>query len=94
MAVLKTGFSAWWRFNADRLMFSIMISRFERDDFSVVVKSRGQPPNPCRWEIYRAGRSSAVEQSATFFSRMTAAHKAGREALSRLLRQIENPDFE
>jgi hypothetical protein len=93
MAVLKTGFSAWGRFDADRLMFSTMISRFERDDFSVVVKSRGQPPNPWRWEIYRAGRSSAVEQSATFFPTMTAAHKAGKEALARLFKKFEDPNF-
>ena len=67
---------------------------YERDDFSVVVKDRGQPPNRWRWEIYRAGRSSAVEQSATLFPTMTAAHKAGKEALSRLFKQLENPDLE
>jgi hypothetical protein len=71
-----------------------MSTDYERADFSVVVKDRGQPPNRWRWEIYRAGRSSAVEQSATLFPTMTAAHKAGKEALSRLLKQLENPDFE
>jgi hypothetical protein len=61
--------------------------RYERTDFSVVVKSRGKPPNPWRWEIYRAGRGSAVEQSATFFPTMAAASKAGKEALAQLFRK-------
>lgn len=69
------------------------IDKNEREDFSVVVKSRGQPPKPWRWEIYRAGRSSAVEQSATFFPTATAAHKAGKEALSRLFKKLEDPNF-
>jgi hypothetical protein len=47
--------------------------QYEQTDFSVVVKSRGKPPNPWRWEIYRAGRSSAVEQSSVFFPTMAAA---------------------
>jgi hypothetical protein len=58
--------------------------RYERTDFSVVVKSRGKPPNPWRWEIYRAGRSNAVEQSPVFFLTMAAANKAGKEALAQL----------
>ena len=74
-------------------MVSGMFTQYERDDFSVVVKGRGQPPNPWWWEIYRAGRSSAVEQSTTFFSTMTAAHKAGKEALARLFKELENSRF-
>jgi hypothetical protein len=35
----------------------------KQTDFSVVIKSRGKPPNPWRWEIYRAGHSRAVAQS-------------------------------
>jgi hypothetical protein len=70
-----------------------MFDGYEREDFSVVVKDRGQPPNRWKWEIYRAGRSSAVEQSATFFSTMTAAHKAGKEALVRLFKKFEDPNF-
>jgi hypothetical protein len=50
--------------------------RYEPTDFSVVVKSRGKPPNPWKWEIYRAGRLSAVEQSSVFFPTMAAASKA------------------
>jgi hypothetical protein len=78
------------RLDAVRYMFrgmSIYI-RYERTDFSVVVKSRGKPPNPWRWEIYRAGRSSAVEQSSVFYPTMAAANKAGKEALTQLLKKL------
>jgi hypothetical protein len=68
-------------------MFDGMLSRYEREDFSVVVKDRGQPPNRWRWEIYRAGRSSAVEHSATLFPTMTAAHQAGKKALLQLFKK-------
>jgi hypothetical protein len=62
--------------------------RYEPTDFSVVVKSRGKPPNPWRWEIYRAGRSNAVEQSSVYFPTMAAANKAGKEALAQLLKKL------
>jgi hypothetical protein len=56
----------------------------KRTDFSVVIKSRGKPPNPWRWEIYRAGHTRAVELSSTLFPTMAAANKAGKEALAEL----------
>ena len=56
----------------------------KQTDFSVVIKSRGKPPNPWRWEIYRAGRSSAVGQSSEFFATVSAAKKAGEQALAEL----------
>jgi hypothetical protein len=56
----------------------------KRTDFSVVIKSRGRPPNPWRWEIYRAGHSRAISQSSEFFSTVSAAKKAGDRALSEL----------
>jgi hypothetical protein len=56
----------------------------KRTDFSVAVKSRGKPPNPWRWEIYRAGHPSAVAQSSEFFSTVSAAKKAGDRALAEL----------
>jgi hypothetical protein len=59
-------------------------------DFSVVVKQRGQPPSPWRWEIYRAGRNSAVQCSEIFFATMTEASRAGKAALNVLL--SEYPD--
>jgi hypothetical protein len=62
--------------------------RYEPTDFSVVVKSRGKPPNPWKWEIYRAGRLSAVEQSSVFFPTMAAASKAGKEALAQLFKKL------
>jgi hypothetical protein len=75
------------------LVVGSMLNEYEREDFAVVVKDRGQPPNRWKWEIYRAGRSSAVAQSATLFPTMTAAHKAGKEALARLFKKFEAPDF-
>jgi hypothetical protein len=54
-------------------------------DFSVVVKRRGPPTKPWRWEIYRAGRNSAIECSKTFFETMTEASRAGKTALGLML---------
>jgi hypothetical protein len=59
--------------------------RFDETDYSVVVKNRAPPPSPWRWEIYRAGRSSAIRQSPVFFQTMVAANKAGKAALRQLV---------
>jgi hypothetical protein len=56
----------------------------KRVDFSVVIKSRGKPPNPWRWEIYRAGTARAVGQSSEYFPTMRAAKDAGKRALAEL----------
>jgi hypothetical protein len=58
---------------------------FENADYSFVVKNRGSPPDPWKWEIYRAGRSSPIWQSPIFFCTMAAATKAGRAALKQIL---------
>ena len=58
---------------------------FDDSDYSVVVKHRGRPPNPWKWEIYRAGTSSPIGQSPVFFRSMAAANKAGKAALKQLL---------
>lgn len=58
---------------------------FERDDFSVVVKSRGRPPKPWRWEIYCAGRAGAILHSEVLFETATEAGRAGKVALKLLL---------
>jgi len=58
---------------------------FDQTDFSVVVKNRAPPPRAWRWEIYRAGRASPIATSLVFFETMTAANKAGKEALRLLL---------
>jgi hypothetical protein len=62
--------------------------KFDRTDYSVVVKSRGTPPNPWKWEIYRAGRSSPIKQSSVYFHTMAMANRAGKEALKRLLEKL------
>jgi hypothetical protein len=64
--------------------------RILQSDFSVVVKNRAPLPKPWRWEIYRAGRKSPVEQSAILYESMTEANRAGQAALKLLL--TEFPD--
>jgi hypothetical protein len=59
--------------------------RFDQTDFSVVVKKRAPLPKQWRWEIYRAGRNSPVEFSSALYETMTAANRAGKEALKQLL---------
>lgn len=61
---------------------------FDRTDFSVVVKNRAPPPKAWRWEIYRAGRASPIETSLIFFETITAANKAGKDALRLLLSEF------
>jgi hypothetical protein len=60
------------------------MSRFDRTDYSVVVKHRASP----RWEIYRAGRSSPIKQSMVYFPTMVTAKRAGKEALKQLLDKL------
>ena len=61
---------------------------FEDVDYSVVVKLRGSPSKPWRWEIYRAGKTSPIGQSPVFFHTMAAANKAGKAALKELLAKL------
>ena len=61
---------------------------FDDTDYSVVVKRRGRQASPWRWEIYRAGKSGAIEQSPIFFRTMAAANKAGKAALKQLLAKL------
>jgi hypothetical protein len=69
----------------DHRHLSRMSEGFDPADYSVVVKLRGTPPQPWRWEIYRAGRWGPLESSPYFFSSMAAAAKDGKKALARLL---------
>jgi hypothetical protein len=62
----------------------------EHSDFSVVVKNRAKPPKPWKWEIYRAGRSNPIEQSAIIFDSMTQANRAGKAALKLLLSEFQD----
>jgi len=61
------------------------------EDFSVVVKNRANPPKPWRWEIYRAGRNSAIDQSLEFFATVGEASRAGKKALQLLLSEYPPP---
>jgi hypothetical protein len=63
---------------------------FDDADYSVVVKKRGSPPHPWRWEIYRAGRSIPIGQSPTLFRTVAAANKAGKAALKQLLAKLNS----
>jgi hypothetical protein len=74
-------------------MLGGMYSRQQRTDFSVVVKGKGKPPNPWRWEIYVAGRASAVERSVEFFPTLSAAKKAGDLALAQLFKRLQIGSF-
>ena len=68
-----------------------MSSLFDQTDFSVVVKHRAAPPKPWRWEIYRAGRNSPIDSSSVRYETVSAANRAGKEALKQLL--TEFPDY-
>jgi hypothetical protein len=61
---------------------------FDPDDYAVVVKLRGPPPTPWRWEIYCAGKRLPIEQSDTLFETRGAAHTAGSKALSLLMAKL------
>ena len=62
-----------------------MSGEFDPADYSFVVKRRGYPPKPWRWEIYCAGKSGSVERSPVFFESMAEAAKEGKKALAHLL---------
>jgi hypothetical protein len=73
---------------ASRPMFGGMFtSRDNPADFSVVVKRRGKPPEPWRWEIHRAGRSTAVVLAPKCYPTVRAAQKAGKEAIAGMFRK-------
>ncbi len=59
-------------------------------DFSVVVKNRGKPPKQWRWEIYRAGRASPIQQSVADFEFMSEASRAGKSALKLMLSEYHD----
>lgn len=62
----------------------------DHSDFSVVVKNRGRSPSPWKWEIYRAGRNSAIKQSEVSFGTVTEANRAGRKALGLFLSEFQD----
>jgi hypothetical protein len=56
----------------------------------VVVRQSAPTLKPWRWEIYRAGRKSAIQRSKILFETATEADRAGKAALASLL--SEYPD--
>ena len=66
-----------------------MSGLFDQTDFSVVVKHRAAPPKQWRWEIYRAGRNSQIECSSVIYETVSAANRAGKEALKQLLTEYD-----
>ena len=58
---------------------------FNPADYSFVVKRRGNPSKPLRWEIYCAAKSGPVECSPVFFESMADAAKKGEKALAHFL---------
>jgi hypothetical protein len=65
-----------------------MSKEFDPTDYSIVVKHRGALPKPWRWEIYRAGRRSPVEQSSVYFQSRGSASVAGQTALTLLFDKL------
>jgi hypothetical protein len=61
---------------------------FDASDYTVAVKSRARPPKPWKWEIYRAGRRSPVEQSVESYETMGAATREGKLALQRFVSKL------
>jgi len=62
-----------------------MSEEFDPADYSFVVKRRGTPEKPWRWEIYCAGKSAPLERSPVFFESMAEAAKDGKKALGQFL---------
>ena len=62
-----------------------MSEQFDPADYSFVIKRRGSPPKPWRWEIYRARTAVPIERSPVFFESMAGAAKEGKKALAHLL---------
>jgi hypothetical protein len=53
----------------------------DNDDYAVIVKMRGHADKPWKWEITAPGQKRPVRQSAECFKSMSAALRAGKEAL-------------
>jgi hypothetical protein len=69
---------------------SISPKQIDPPDFSVAVKSRAKPPKQWKWEIYRSGRTSPIQQSEVCFETMSEATRAGKTALKLLLSEYQH----
>src|SRR5260370_8600208 len=89
---VRRGCTAGWRDRElgrfDAYIYSMGKLHFDRTDYSIVVKNRAPLPNSWRWEIYRAGRSSPIEQSSVYFHSVCAANRAGTETLMQSLHKL------
>jgi hypothetical protein len=67
-----------------------MLDNLESDpaDYAVIVKIRGSGSKPSKWEITAPGKKQPVRQSAESFESMSAALRAGREALRVFLQRV------
>jgi hypothetical protein len=63
---------------------------FEVDDYAVIVKMRGSAEKLWKWEITAPGHKKPVRQSTECFASMSAALRAGKEAL-RVFRLLPPP---
>ena len=61
--------------------------KFDPADYSMVVKRRGPPDKPWRWQIYRAAVWLPIARSPRFFESAADAAKEGKKALAHLLEQ-------
>jgi hypothetical protein len=64
------------------------LPHFDRKDYSVVVKTRADPPKPWKWEIYRAGTANPIKVSPDYFESLVEARRSGKEALNQLLDKL------
>ena len=55
-------------------------------DYAVIVKMRGPADRPWKWEITAPGNNKPVQRSSESFLTMSAALRAGREALRLFLK--------
>ena len=89
--IIETGNEGLFGMQANRLgtaAFSLrnaVREEFDPADYSLVVKRRGGPAKPWRWEIYCACKAVPVERSPIFFGSMAEAAKAGKKALAHFL---------
>jgi hypothetical protein len=79
-----------WCFGTVPTIFLSMPIRVNQSDYSVVVKLRAPPPNSWRWEIYRAGRSTPIDQASVCFDTVAAVSRAGKEAMKKLLDELQS----
>lgn len=85
--MIERGKEGLFAMEANRLgaLARAVSEEFGPADYSFVVKRRGHPPKPWRWEIYCACKAVPVERSPVFFESMSEATKAGKKALAQFV---------